>query len=172
LDNKQFQIHPAALTKHHTWKGGLLQHTKEVVIFAQRTVAVMSVEKEINRDVLLTACVWHDFGKIYDIGYESTVDKPNNDIDENWDLPYNIDPVNLPHKKLIYHVSRSYAEWMIASNGILTNEERDLVGHCILSHHGRIEWQTVKEPITREAYILHHADMMSVFALHNSHCKH
>lgn len=169
MDNKEFQAHPASLKKHHTWAGGLIQHTYEVAFIAASTEEIVGSDK-ISLDILITAAIWHDFGKIYDVGYRSSEDRIP--VTDDWETPEYHHLTDLSHKKMIYHVSRSYAEWMIASNGKLSEDERNEVGHCILAHHGRKEWSTVKEPRTAEAYALHHADMTSVFILHDTFGTH
>jgi 3'-5' exoribonuclease len=40
---------------------------------------------------------------------------------------------------------------------------RDDIGHMILSHHGRLEWNSPVEPQTVEAQILHFADYLNAF---------
>jgi len=37
----------------------------------------------------------------------------------------------------------------------------DAVLHCILSHHGRREWGSAVAPSSREAWLVHLADMKS-----------
>ncbi len=147
LDNPMFREWPAAIRHHHAYDGGLLQHTVQVIesceFFAGRVASYSPPGCELNWDVLFTAALWHDYGKLWD--YRS-------DGADGWEAA--------PHVNMINHVARSYAEFMTAAQNIET-ELRDQIGHCILSHHGRKEWGSPVEPQTREAKALHLADMAS-----------
>jgi len=178
-----FTSQPGAIKKHHVWIGGLIHHTLEVVQACH--VIYLMGGKRLNWNVLGTAAVFHDVGKLWDTEGlipshlsgapprdPAAVDVPVLDTDTVY--PFK----TAPHAKLIYHVSRSYHEWMRASEpwvrrmGVLTEgdetqpkkmspDDREHVAHCILAHHGRLEWNTVKEPQTPEALALHLADMIS-----------
>ena len=52
---------------------------------------------------------------------------------------------------------------MSMSEAVMQDEERDEIGHLILSHHGRRDWGAIQEPKTAEAWALHLADMASAF---------
>ena len=45
-------------------------------------------------------------------------------------------------------------------NASLTDEELDNLLHIIISHHGTLEFGSIKEPATLEAYVVHMADDM------------
>ena len=57
---KAFQFHSAAKSVHHGFVGGLLEHTLSVVKMCDYFAGFY---KEINRDLLLTAAMFHDIGK-------------------------------------------------------------------------------------------------------------
>lgn len=141
LDSPKFSTVAGGITKHHKEPGGLLRHTYEVASFAM--ISLKGGMGGIG-EILLTAAIWHDYGKCWDYEQDSaTTFKAT------------------PHWHLIHHVARSYHEFMRRSEGI-DEVLRDMVGHCILSHHGRREWGSPVEPQTTEALLLHQADMMSV----------
>jgi 3'-5' exoribonuclease len=126
---------------HHAYPGGLQDHTMEVIKHCQGMMG-----SDVDREVLLTAAVWHDFHKIYEYKWNLETDK----IDK------------LPYAKTVGHVVGSAAEFMQVA-GIMgfAPDVRQAIFHCILSHHGRREWGSPVEPQTKEAYILHAADMLS-----------
>lgn len=140
LKNKKFVDCRAATKKHHMYVHGLPIHTAEVMEIA--LAASQSKSLNINRDVVILGALWHDYGKIYE--YEVN----------NGKVEYS------QHGLLIYHIARGYAEFINASKK-LNEELRTNVGHVILSHHGRKEWGATIEPKTPEAYLVHHADMLS-----------
>ena len=144
LADKRFQTRSGSKivegekSHHHGYPGGLLIHTGEVAIQAIR-FAVES--RTVNPDVLITAAIFHDYGKIWD---------------------YDPDGRPTSHRNKIRHVARSYAEFMKMINGLNADPETvDAIGHAILAHHGRYEWGSPVEPQTEEAFILHLADMWS-----------
>lgn len=152
LDDPAFLRSPGARSRHHNYPGGLVVHTCEVAFIA-RNMACKPLT--VDMTVLVTAAIWHDYGKIYDykiIGEES-LGLPKYDYTE--------------HKERISHVHRSAIELgvvaarMIKAAHHLPSNTVDAIFHCILSHHGRADWGSVIEPQTVEARILHYADMLS-----------
>lgn len=132
-----------ARSRHHAYPGGLVVHTAEVLENALNLAQGKSLE--VDKVVLVTAALFHDYGKIYDHEHK-----------ENGETVYT------KHGELVRHVVRSYAEFLIVSQ--LENLEPDRVvgvSHAIIAHHGRPEWGAAKEPATVEAEILHYADMIS-----------
>lgn len=143
--------------QHHYGKGGLLQHTTEVVelcLDAARRYA----EHDINPRALFLAALFHDCGKMWD--YEPHPDNGNQigewkGVRDDWG--------GSPHKRLIHHVSRSAIEWSLAveKDGVLKKELGDDVLHAILSHHGSRQTGSPVAPKTRVAWLVHLCDGMS-----------
>lgn len=148
ITDKRFILSPAAREKHQAFPGGLIVHTGEV-LEAALALSTISFAK-LDKDVIITAVVWHDFGKIYD--YEEVVDLQAVGFKYKY----------TDHQRSIRHLSRSYAEFYRASleHG-LDEATRDKISHCILAHHGRKEWGSPVEPCSPEAFAVHFADMMS-----------
>ena len=61
---KAFQFHSAAKSVHHGFVGGLLEHTLSVVKMCDYYAGYYP---SINRDLLLTAAMFHDIGKIKEL---------------------------------------------------------------------------------------------------------
>ena len=61
---KKFKNHSAAKTVHHGFAGGLLEHTLSVVKFCEYMVGAYPI---LNRDLLYTAAMCHDIGKIKEL---------------------------------------------------------------------------------------------------------
>lgn len=166
LKDERFVLWPGSIDKHHNYTGGLLVHTSEVVEIGL-SMAAASCLKDVNRQILAVAAIWHDYGKIFDYGlgnkdrYVQIRNAYRNG--QGW-LMENAGMVwsKVPHRYLVRHPTRSYAEWMEMSNAQKVDPEtQEVIGHAILAHHGRIEWNSPIEPQTAEAYILHFADVMS-----------
>jgi 3'-5' exoribonuclease len=138
---KKFEIWPAAKSKHHAYTNGLLEHTLEVAKFAIRD---LEDYPKINKDVLITAALFHDLGKID----EYAVDESNQiSITQNGTL--------MPH------LPKSGAIAYHAFRNVSATDLETQVLHCILTHHGRIEWGNSFEFKIKEAELLYLADHKS-----------
>ncbi len=135
---KRFKFHSAAKSVHHGFVGGLLEHTLGVT----RNCAYFAENYPIlNRDLLLTAAMFHDVGKLKELSVF-----PQNDYTDEG--------------QLLGHIMIG-AEWvgeeMKKIDGfpvVLGNELK----HCILAHHGVLEYGSPKTPALVEALALSFAD--------------
>ncbi len=151
INNPLFQTCVGSIGKHHSTEGGLLQHTGEV-LNGCLGVCHNAFGVAIDRNVLIVAAVWHDYGKIFT--YQ------RNKENGNW--------VYGPDAEVERHLTRSYREFNLycAQIGFKDEDFIRAVNHCILSHHGRKEWGP-EEPRTPEAWALHLSDMISVHCFDN-----
>lgn len=135
---KRFKFHSAAKSVHHGFVGGLLEHTLSVTKNCDYFAKQYPV---LNRDLLLTAAMFHDIGKLKEL---STF--PENDYTDAG--------------QLLGHIMIG-AEWV--GEGIKAIDgfpERLAVElkHCILAHHGELEYGSPKKPALIEALALSFAD--------------
>jgi 3'-5' exoribonuclease len=138
---KDFEVWPAAKSKHHAYTHGLLEHTLEVTKFAIRD---LDNYPKINKDILITAALFHDTGKIHE--YE---------IDSSNQITISSNGALMPH------LPKSGAIAYNAFRNVSATELETQVLHCILTHHGRIEWGNSFEFKTKEAELLYLADHKS-----------
>ena len=137
---KKFKFHSAAKSVHHGFVGGLLEHTLSVTRncdFFAKNYAI------INRDLLLTAAMFHDVGKLSEL---STF--PENDYTDAGQL--------LGHIVIGYEWVGNEIKKIEGFPQPLANELR----HCILAHHGELEYGSPKKPALVEAMALSFADNM------------
>ena len=115
---KAFSFHSAAKSVHHGFVGGLLEHTLSVVkmcdYFSKQYPA-------LNRDLLLTAAMFHDIGKIKELSAF-----PENDYTDDGQL--------LGH---IIIGAQMIKERIDTMPGFPKKLESELI-HCILAHHGEL----------------------------------
>lgn len=152
LDQKKFCEYPASVSKHHCWKGGLKQHTLEVVSLAvdiARNRAVVAKEP-LNVPVIVAGALFHDLGKIDD--YDP--------CEVSKDCPYGFKYND--HFTIVHHIVQSYQYFMEWSQHIDDYKFRLAVGHCVLAHHGCLEYGSPVTPKTKEAWAVHLADTISV----------
>lgn len=159
LKEQDFFTHPASLSFHHAYEGGLLAHTVEVTDYA---LGIAKPLIPVNTDILIAASVWHDFCKVREyrlVDHMAHVNPVDGDYEgfgsgKEW--------VGTEYAKLIHHIPGSAIEFTVAARKHGVAESIiEQVQHCILAHHGRREWGSPVEPQTLEALILHQADLMS-----------
>ena len=135
---KAFQFHSAAKSVHHGFVGGLLEHTLSVVKLSDFFAANYPV---VNRDLLLTAAMFHDVGKLKEL---STF--PENDYTDAGQLLGHI----VIGAQMISERARQIPDFP-------EKLEAELV-HCILAHHGELEYGSPEKPALIEALALNFAD--------------
>ena len=135
---KKFKFHSAAKSVHHGFVGGLLEHTLSVTrncdFFAKNYPI-------LNRDLLLTAAMFHDIGKLAEL---STF--PENDYTDAGQL--------LGHIVIGCEWVHGEIKKIEGFPVVLANELK----HCILAHHGELEFGSPKKPALVEALCLSFAD--------------
>lgn len=135
---RAFCFHSAAKSVHHGFVGGLLEHTLSVVKLCDYYAGFYPL---INRDLLLTAAMFHDIGKTKEL---STF--PENDYTDEGQL--------LGH---IIIGTEMIGERIRTIPGFPEKTALELK-HCILAHHGELEYGSPKKPALIEALALNLAD--------------
>ncbi len=135
---KSFKEHSAAKSVHHGFVGGLLEHTLSVTKLCDFYCTRYPM---LNRDLLLTAAMCHDIGKTKELSLF-----PANDYtDEGQLIGHIVTGVEMIHDKI--RDITGFPE-------VLENELK----HCILAHHGELEYGSPKKPALMEAAALNLAD--------------
>jgi len=135
---KQFKFSSAAKSVHHGFVGGLLEHTLSVLKLCQFYVKQYPI---LNEDLLYTAALCHDIGKVYELSAF-----PLNDYTDDGQL--------LGH---IVMGCEMVGEQIRAIPGFPKKLGNELK-HCILAHHGELEFGSPKKPALVEAVALNFAD--------------
>ncbi|MDR1703047.1 MAG: HD domain-containing protein [Sporomusaceae bacterium] len=138
LTKKKFLKNPAAMTHHHAYLGGLLEHSVDVATLAKKIAANYPA---IDLDLVVSGALLHDIGKIEEIspqvGCEYTLSG-----------------------RFIGHIALGsmLVEKTIGKIENFPPEERLELIHILLSHHGCLENGSPVAPATKEALIVHYAD--------------
>ncbi|MBQ9608438.1 MAG: HD domain-containing protein [Lachnospiraceae bacterium] len=135
---RAFKNHSAAKSIHHGFIGGLLEHTLSV---AKLCIYIADNYPVIKRDLLVSAAIFHDIGKINELS-----DFPENDYTDEGQLIGHI----VMGAMMVDEKIRDIEGFPIT----LANELK----HCILAHHGELEFGSPKKPALIEALALAHAD--------------
>lgn len=139
----RFARQTAARGIHHAYVGGLLEHTLEMVRIAETLVELHP--EYTNREMVIAAILLHDIGKLDEyslngMSFEQTV-----------------------AGRLAGHLylgARRVEAMIQEIPGFPEALAQELI-HCILSHHGELEFGAVTTPKTLNAYIVHLADWVS-----------
>lgn len=135
---KKFKAHSAAKSVHHGFSGGLLEHTLSVVKFCEYMAGAYPI---LNRDLLYTAAMCHDIGKMKELS-----PFPTNDYTDDGQLLGHI----VIGVEMISDAIREIPDFPEK----LANELK----HCVIAHHGELEYGSPKKPALSEAMALHFAD--------------
>ena len=135
---RSFVQHSAAKTVHHSFVGGLLEHTLSVT---QLAAFLADHYPAINRDLLITAAILHDIGKTEELSFF-----PTNE--------YTDDGQMLGHITIGAEMIHDRASKIEGFPRLLETELK----HCILAHHGEYEFGSPKKPALIEAMALNMAD--------------
>ncbi len=133
-----FCAHSAAKSVHHGFVGGLLEHTLSVTKLCDYLASAYPM---INRDLLLTAAMLHDVGKTKELS-----EFPENDYTDDGQL--------LGHIVIGAEMVDEHIKQIPGFPDRLAAELK----HCILAHHGELEFGSPKKPALIEAVALSHAD--------------
>jgi 3'-5' exoribonuclease len=129
---------PAAMTMHHAYIGGLLEHVVSLIGLAK---AVCAHYPELDADLVLAGVVLHDIGKTEELRYARGIDYSD-------------------AGRLLGHISIGAAmvREKIRTIPGFPPQLAVLVEHMVLSHHGTYEFGSPALPQIPEAVVLHFID--------------
>jgi 3'-5' exoribonuclease len=142
---ERFKKAPAAMSFHHAYVGGLLEHTLNAMEVSQ---AVCAFYPLLNRDMVVAGIFLHDIAKTWELTYESSFGYSDGG-------------------QLIGHIVKA-AIWVedkarVASRKMgkpIDNAVVEHMQHIILSHHGTPEFGAAKLPMSPEAIAVHMIENM------------
>ncbi|WP_109710522.1 3'-5' exoribonuclease YhaM family protein [Faecalicatena contorta] len=133
-----FKGHSAAKTVHHGFAGGLLEHTLSILKLCEYFTGAYPI---LNKDLLYAAALCHDIGKTKELS-----DFPDNDYTDDGQLLGHI----IIGVEMINDAIRTIPDFpeKLASE----------LKHCVIAHHGELEYGSPKKPALAEAFALNLAD--------------
>jgi len=135
---REFKGHSAAKSVHHSFAGGLLEHTLSILRLCRYFADHYEV---LNRDLLYTAALYHDVGKLRELS-----DFPENDYTDEGQL--------VGHIIISVEMASEAIRSIPGFPPTLANELK----HCIVAHHGELAYGSPKKPALAEAFALNMAD--------------
>ena len=149
---KSFSESPAAMMRHQNYVGGLIEHTLNLISmcihYAAMRASDMAVQAlegipPLDKDLLIAGCIFHDIGKIYEFETKTTID-----ISREGMLLGHI-PIGIMMANDLIKEIPDFPEIL-----------RLKILHIILSHHGKLEYGSLKEPQFPEAELIHYVDQV------------
>lgn len=137
---KYFEF-PAAVSIHHNYISGLAYHTYSMLVLSE---PYLKNYQYLNKDLVYAGIILHDMGKVKELS-----DSHQTTYTERGNL--------LGHITIGANMLNSLCEEM----GCQDTEEALALEHIILSHHGKLEYGSPKEPLIPEAaliFLLDYAD--------------
>ena len=130
---------PAAKVMHHAYIGGLLEHVVGLCGLARQVAA--HYQPELDVDLLLTAAILHDVGKLDELCYHRAIGYTT-------------------EGQLLGHIVMEVETVSRAIDRIegFPHELKTVVQHLLISHHGQYEFGSPKLPMIREALVFHFLD--------------
>jgi 3'-5' exoribonuclease len=99
---------------HHAYLGGLLEHT---VAVASMALELCTLHPRLDRDLLLSAAIVHDFGKTREFTYGSEIARSN-------------------EGQLLGHIELGLRLLSLHAPQSLEDGRRLALEHCVMLHHG------------------------------------
>jgi 3'-5' exoribonuclease len=134
----KFKSCSAAKSVHHAFLGGLLEHSLSVT---RMCVHMADNYDYLNRDLLVACAMLHDCGKTKELSAF-----PKNEYTDEGNY--------LGHIVMGYEMVSAKIKEIPDFPETLASE----IGHCILAHHGQLEYGSPKKPSIAEALALAYAD--------------
>ena len=135
---EKFKLAPAATQYHHAYLVGLLEHVKSLVELGDR---ISDHYPTLDRDLVVAGLVLHDLGKIEELNFLRG-------------FRYSTRGQLVGHMAIALEILQ---EKMRAIPGF-SSELKDRIEHIVLSHHGKLEFGSPKEPMFPEALVVHYLD--------------
>ncbi|MEG0308888.1 MAG: HD domain-containing protein [Clostridium sp.] len=124
---------------HHTYIGGLAEHTLNVVHFSNEFANRYNCR---YKEMVILAAKLHDIGKIYEYSSEGMFKRTLRGEMEGH-IVIGITMIEEAFENSLGSYSESF---------------KNRIKGCIVQHHGKPKYGSPKEPNTQEAFILHYAD--------------
>lgn len=135
---------PAATAVHHNFPGGLLNHTYQMLHLLEGLLPVYPYPEDIRPERCIIAVLFHDWGKL---------------------VEYNAEGECQEQMYLLGHIfmSANYLNNLLREISY-DKRETSMIVHCILAHHGELEYGSPVKPCIPEAQLVNFIDNISAKA--------
>ncbi len=148
----RFRRTAAARNYHHARRGGLVEHTAQMMRVAK---GIAPLYPQLNFDLLLAGVLFHDCGKLWENslpenGFVMTYDERGELMGH---ISIGLELVNSIWRKLISENGETWKDFTPASEDVRLH-----LLHLIGAHHGELQFGSPVSPKTPEAMALHYID--------------
>lgn len=140
----KYSKYPAATSVHHAFPGGLLNHTYQMLHLLEGLYPVYPYPDDIKIERIVIGVLFHDWGKLAE---------------------YSTDGECQEQMYLLGHIymSANYLNNLLREIGI-DKREINFIVHCVLAHHGEMEYGSPVVPCIPEAQVINYLDNISAKA--------
>lgn len=140
----QYSKYPAATSVHHAFPGGLLNHTWQMLHMLEGIYPTYPYPDDIKVERVIIGILFHDWGKLCE---------------------YTVEGEKQENGYLLGHIymSANYLNNLLREEGI-DKRETNFIVHCILAHHGQLEYGSPVLPCIPEAQLINYLDNISAKA--------
>lgn len=141
---QEYSKYPAATSVHHAFPGGLLNHTYQMLHLLEGVYKVYPYQEDIKVERIIIGILFHDWGKLCE---------------------YNVEGEKQENGFLLGHIYMS-AHYLNNLLRDLDIDEREInfIVHCVLAHHGQLEFGSPVLPCIPEAQLINYLDNISAKA--------
>ena len=148
-----YSKYPAATSVHHAFPGGLLNHTWQMLHLLEGVYPVYPYPDELKVERCIIGILFHDWGKLCEYNTEG-------ERTENGFL--------LGHIYMSANYLNNLLRDLYTDEGGKISEankrEINLIVHCVLAHHGQLEFGSPVLPCIAEAQLINYLDNISAKA--------
>ena len=163
--SERFKKWAAASSIHHYKIGGLAVHTYEVTKMAialAENIQEIYGSNMINEKLVIAGSILHDMGKCDELDTDTNSGTVKYSVDASLETHIISIYRTIEKKAMEYKLGRYKDETDENKEEIEREEEQlRLLQHCILSHHGKLEYGSPIAPSIPEAVIINTADGLS-----------
>ena len=148
-----YSKYPAATSVHHAFPGGLANHTWQMLHLLEGVFPVYPYPEDIKVERVIIGILFHDWGKLCE---------------------YTVEGEKLENGYLLGHIymSADYLNNLLRElytdqgGKIAESDKREInfIVHCVLAHHGQLEYGSPVLPCIPEAQVINYLDNISAKA--------
>ena len=137
------KTYPASMTLHHAYRGGLLEH---IYLCTKNGLGICRNYSHLNKDLVIAGILLHDIGKLEELS----------------------SGINIKYTDRGNFTGHLVLGWNKLNEAIKEIEFfpehlKNKLEHILLSHHGKMEWGSPREPAFPEAAIVFYADKVDTY---------
>ena len=141
---KLYASSPSAMTHHHNYIGGNLEHSVGVVRLCKN---ICEMYDNVDNDLVTAGAILHDIGKLKEYKTGAAIEKT--------DVGNFIGHIVIGDRWIREKIAQFKKKGKEFDQVL-----EDKLCHIILSHHGKYEYGSPRMPKTIEAAVIHAADLM------------